>query len=67
MAIEDELSNDIAIALLIGKEIEPGKLNNLKEVVLKIHASLRQTTQRPYRNRPSSNAGEENKKGESLA
>lgn len=41
MAIEDELSSDIAIALLAGNERDPERLRNLKEVVLRIDTSLR--------------------------
>lgn len=41
MAIEDELSSDIAIALLAGGERDPERLKQLKDVVLMIDTSLR--------------------------
>jgi hypothetical protein len=62
MAIENELSNDIAIALLTGKERDPERLNNLKEVVLKIHASLHEQSDESYANRTSSKRGKEIKR-----
>ena len=40
MAIENELSSEIAIALLAGKENDPEQLNNLTELVLRVHACL---------------------------
>ena len=58
MAIEDELSSDIAIALLAGKERDPERLKTLKEVVLRIDMSLRQVTQSA--NRISFKAGRKN-------
>jgi hypothetical protein len=44
MSIQHELSSDIAVALLTGEKREPKELNDLKEVVLRIHAVLHQLT-----------------------
>lgn len=40
MSIQNELSSDIAVALLTEKHTDPGKLNELKETVLRIHSIL---------------------------
>jgi hypothetical protein len=40
MAINHELSGDIAIALLTGRKRDPKELENLKEVVVQVHATL---------------------------
>jgi hypothetical protein len=45
MAIEDELSSDIAIALLAGSERDPERLKKLKDVVLRIDTSLRRVAE----------------------
>ena len=42
MAIHHELSSDIAVALLTGKQNDPDKLRVLKEVVFKVHKALQQ-------------------------
>ena len=44
MAIANELSSEIAAALLLTKKISPRELNDLKEIVLKIHSALQQMT-----------------------
>ena len=44
MAIHHELSGDIAVALLTGKERDPKELNDLKEVVFRIHTTLQKMT-----------------------
>ena len=59
MAIEAELSSDIAIALLTGKERDPERLKNLKDAVLKIHAELRRMSNESHTNRASSKRSEE--------
>ena len=51
MAIQHELSSDIAIALLTDKEREPHELNDLKEVVLKVHEELQKLSAEPRRPR----------------
>lgn len=45
MSIQHELSSDIAVALLTGEKREPKELNDLKEVVLRIHAALQELTE----------------------
>lgn len=40
MAISHELSGEIATALFAAKERSPGELNDLKEMVFAIHATL---------------------------
>ena len=42
MAIANELSSEIAVALLSTKKSSPRELNDLKEMVLKIHSTLQQ-------------------------
>ena len=44
MAIAHELSSEIAAALFSAKERSPGELNDLKEVIFKIHSILEQLT-----------------------
>ncbi len=40
MAISHELSSDIAAALLTAKEKSPRELDDLKDLVLKVHITL---------------------------
>ena len=42
MAISHELSSEIAAALFAAKERSPHELNDLKEIVFKIHSALEQ-------------------------
>ena len=44
MALSNELSSEIAIAILSAKKRPPSELNDLKEIVLKIHYTLQQMT-----------------------
>lgn len=44
MAISHELSCEIADALFAAKERSPRELNDLKEIVFKIHSALQQLT-----------------------
>ena len=44
MSIQNELSSDIAFALLAGKETNPAELSKLKEVLLTVHKTLRELT-----------------------
>ncbi len=44
MAIAHELSSEIATALFSAKERSPRELNDLKEVIFKIHSTLEQLT-----------------------
>ena len=51
MAIELELSSEIATALLTGKERDSDELNDLKETVIKVHSTLQQLAARSRTNR----------------
>lgn len=44
MAIAHELSTEIAAALFSAKERSPRELNDLKDMVFKIHSTLEQLT-----------------------
>jgi hypothetical protein len=44
MAISHEVSSEIADALFAAKERSPRELNDLKEIVFKIHSALQQLT-----------------------
>jgi len=44
MSIQNELSSDIAVALLARGNTDPKKLNDIKETVLRIHSILQSTT-----------------------
>jgi hypothetical protein len=44
MAISSELSSEIAAALLAAKNKSPRELDDLKEIVLRIHSALQQMT-----------------------
>jgi hypothetical protein len=44
MSIQNELSSDIAVALLTGKGRDPQKLDDLKQVVLKVHSILQEAS-----------------------
>ena len=44
MAISHELSSEIAVALFSAKERSPQELDDLKDMVLKIHSTLEQMT-----------------------
>lgn len=44
MSIQNELSSDIAVALLTGRERSAAELNNLKEVIFTVHDTLRKLT-----------------------
>jgi hypothetical protein len=44
MSIHNELSSDIAVALLTGKDRDPQKLDDLKKVVLKVHSILQEAS-----------------------
>jgi hypothetical protein len=46
MAISSELSSEIAAALLAAKNKSPRELDDLKEIVLRIHNTLQQMTNR---------------------
>ena len=46
MAIANELSSEIASAILTAKAESPGRLDELKEIVLKVHATLQEMTEK---------------------
>jgi hypothetical protein len=50
MAIDNELSSEIAAALLTGKKRTPSELKDLKETVIKVHQALQKLTA-PWQNR----------------
>ena len=63
MAIDHELSSEIAAALLTSKERAPGELNHLKETVFRVHSTLQQLTAESRRNRIVFRAAEDKEKG----
>jgi hypothetical protein len=65
MSIQNELSTDIAVALLTRKESNPDELRDLKEVVLRIHAALEATAER-RRSRAHARATRQIEKNERL-
>jgi len=44
MSIQNELSSEIAVALLTRQPTDPKKLNDLKDTVLRIHSMLQKET-----------------------
>ena len=64
MAIEHELSSEIAAALLTGKERAPGELNHLKETVFRVHSTLQQLTAESRRERFVFRSSEDEKKSQ---
>jgi len=65
MSIQNELSSDIAVALLTGKDRDPQKLNDLKQVVLKIHSILQEASRDLRRKRTrAAAAGEKERRNE---
>ena len=60
MSIANELSSDVAAAVLANKEgEEPDDSSKLKDVVMKVHSTLRHlTTEGRKRNRRSQSASE---------
>ena len=51
MAISNELSSDIAAAILATKDKHTGELNDLKEMILKVHSTLQQLSAKPRSDR----------------
>jgi hypothetical protein len=62
MSIQNELSSDIAVALLTGKDRDPQKLDDLKKVVLKVHSILQEASKDLRRNRVRAAVAGENKR-----
>ena len=46
MTVANELSSDIASAILAANERSPRPLNELKEIVLKVHTTLREMAEK---------------------
>ena len=46
MAIENELSSEIAIAILTAEAQTPARLDELKTIVLKVHATLQEMSEK---------------------
>jgi hypothetical protein len=57
MAISHELSGEIATALFAAKERSPGELNDLKEMVFAIHATLERLGRDARADRANSQSG----------
>ena len=62
MSIQNELSSDIAVALLTGKDRDPQKLDDLKKVVLKVHSILQEASKDLRRTRTRAAAAGENER-----
>ena len=45
MAISNELSSEIAAAILVEKKKSPQELSQLKEMLLKVHSALQQMSE----------------------
>ena len=45
MTIANELSSEIAFALVAAKNKQPAELNDLKEILLEVHSTLQQLTE----------------------
>jgi hypothetical protein len=56
LAISNELSSDIAAAILATKDKHAGELNDLKEMILKVHSTLQQLSAKPRSDRTFSQA-----------
>ena len=46
MSIKNELSSDIAVALLVRGENDPERLQEMKELIFRIHATLQEPKER---------------------
>ena len=51
MAISNELSSEIAVALLANQERSPEELNNLKVILLEVHSILQSLNEEANRQR----------------
>jgi len=58
MAISNELSSDVAVAIL-AKKRSPQELKRLKEIILEVHSALQKMSEetRAYRFKKKSNEG----------
>jgi hypothetical protein len=62
LAISNELSSDIAAAILAAKDKHTGELNDLKEMILKVHSTLQQLGVKPRSDRAFAQAAEQGKR-----
>jgi hypothetical protein len=51
MTIANELSSDIALALVAAQDKQPEKLNDIKEILLEVHSTLQRLTEQSRRAR----------------
>ena len=51
MAISNELSSEIAMALITNQERSPEELNNLKTILLEVHSTLQSMDEDAHRQR----------------
>jgi hypothetical protein len=58
MTVANELSGDIASAILAANERSPRPLNELKEIVLKVHTTLQEMAEKERPRKNMSAAGE---------
>jgi hypothetical protein len=63
MTISNELSTEIAFALVAAKDKQPGKLNDLKEILLEVHSTLQKLTEQSRNARALSRAAGANQTG----
>jgi len=63
MAISNELSSDIAAALIAASDKEPRHLSELKEILIEVHSTLQQMTEPSRVARSSSRASIETDQG----
>jgi len=56
MTIANELSSDIAIALVAAKEKQPGELDKLNEILLEVHKTLQELTEKTRTARARTNS-----------
>jgi hypothetical protein len=63
MAISNELSSDIAVALIGANDKDPRRLKKLKEILIEVHATLQQMTERSKAARSFARAASETDQG----
>jgi hypothetical protein len=51
MAISNELSSEIAVALIAAKAKDPSHLSEIKEILIEVHSTLQQMTEQARRAR----------------
>ncbi|MDQ2855440.1 MAG: hypothetical protein M3R68_03870 [Acidobacteriota bacterium] len=63
MTISNELSSEIAVALVTAKGKQPAELNDLKEILLEVHSTLQKLTEESRNARALSRAAGANQSG----